>query len=84
MKTQMRAPKTTRSAIIRPSFHGYLAPPHCNANKTQMIAGMKIDVPGRSNSESCSLNPVLGLTALGALKQKSVNTAVTSPKGRLM
>ena len=74
----------TRSSIILPSLHGYLAPPHCNASKTQMIADIKMAVPGRSNSENCSLSPVLRLTALGALKQKSVNTAVTRPKGRLM
>lgn len=78
-------PETTKRAMMRPSFQGYLEPPQTSARRRQITPGRKTAVPSRSSTSSCSLSVNFRLRSLvGEVKKKMMKIAVTAPKGRLM
>jgi len=85
MKMAIRTPKKQNRRIMRQELHSYFVPPHCKANKRQIIAGMKKRVPKRSNSFMRAFHPRLATAVRsGALKNIRITTIVIAPRGRLM
>ena len=65
MKTEMKTAKRTRRAMMRPSFQGYVEPPHWRANKRQTMLETKKTVPIGSSWLTCSRQGVLAFFAPG-------------------
>ena len=65
MNTEMRTAKSTKRAMMRPSFQGYVEPPHWRANKRQMMPEMKKTVPMGSSWLTCSRQEVFAFLAPG-------------------
>ena len=80
-----KIPKTTKRAMILPSFQGYFEPPHCNANRRQTMAGMNSVVPIGSNCFARSQKPIeFSSFRGGEVKNSAMPKIVTAPIGRLM
>lgn len=56
-KTKSVKPKRTHSAMMRPSDHAYVDPPHCNARSRQIIMGKNTAKPSRSNCLTLAFHP---------------------------
>lgn len=86
MKMEIKTPKRTKRAMMRPSLQGYLDPPHCKARRRQMMPGTKIAVPNGSNCcmRSDRLIDCFVRLAPGAVKKRVMTKRVTPPMGRLI
>lgn len=68
----------------RESDQGYEVPPHCKANRRQIIPGMKAAEPRKSSLSTLSMIGSEVVCRRGGLKTKTTTRKATAPNGRLI
>lgn len=82
MKQMRSTPATTKRAMTRPSFQGYVEPPHCNASSRHTMPGRKTSVPRGSSRVICSERGA-EVEGDGMWRTMAKTAAATTPIGRL-
>lgn len=84
-KAMKATPATTNKAAIRSSSQAYVAPPHCNASKSETTEETKKKVPIGSRRLTCSMNGADSRDfGSGSLSRERSSTSATPPMGKFM
>lgn len=88
-KTTKETKEITKSAMMRPFAHGYVAPPHCKARSKQVSEPMMMNPPIKSSCRSFSRVDFLAFVSLpgvlmGFRNAMSKTPKRTPPNGRLI
>jgi len=84
IKAISRTPKITSNVTIRPSFQGYVDPPHWRARRRHTIQGRKHKLPRGSSCRNFCFIEVPVVSGLGSLRMRTIIRIVRAPMGRFI